>query len=95
MSWKMSNWGLVDPASRVDVDGVDYLVRRPMAFVLSGMRDGVLPSWSKQEASILSESQPPEERGKGLIGVYIRVLNSQSVPWFRGRFHGHNGRERH
>lgn len=95
MSRKMCYWGLVDPASCVDIDGVYYLVRRPVAFVLSGMRDRVLPSWSKQETSILSERQPPEERGQGFISVDVCVLDSQSMSWFRGRLHGHNSRKRH
>lgn len=91
----MRNRGLVDPASCVDIDSVDYLVRCPMALVLTGMRDGVLPSRGEQKASILSERQPPEERGEGFIGVYVRVLDSQSMPWLRGRLHGHNSRQGH
>ena len=91
----MCNWGLVDPPSRVDVDRVDYLVSRPMTLVLSGVGDRILPSWSKQKTSILRERQPPEERGEGLVGIDVRILNSQSVSWFGRRFHGHHGRERH
>lgn len=59
MPRKMCNWRLIEACSRVDVDGIDHIVR--VFSSIGGMGCFVLSSRSEQQAPIRSKCQPPEK----------------------------------
>lgn len=92
----MGNWGLVDAASGVDVDGVSNFVRwlsaliRMLRLILAGRRE--------QKAAIWGKSQTPEERGQRLVRVQAGVFEPKTGArrvGFRGGLHWHHGRQGH
>ena len=65
--------GLVEACSRIYVDGVLHLVRRPRRLAWNGARGLVLSSRREKKAAIGSECQAPEERGEGFVVVHVGV----------------------
>lgn len=73
----MSNWGLVDATTSVDVYRVDDLVSR-LCVPLTLMLVLILARWSQEKTTIRRKGETSEKGRQGLVGVEIGVLHTQA-----------------
>jgi hypothetical protein len=89
MTRQEGNWWLVQTSSRINVDGIDNVVR------LVSLRHAVLTSWRKQKASIGRKGEPSEEAWKSFASINIGLSHAQAhsyaIAWPRRI--GHDGRQ--
>ena len=77
MAWKMRDGRLVDSASCVDVNGIDYFVHG-LCRLITLLLGLVLSCRSEKETSIWGEGQSAEEGFEGVVGVDVGILYSRS-----------------
>jgi hypothetical protein len=99
VSREMSNRGLVNASSGVDVHRVNDLVHG-LGILFCLVLGLILPRWCEKEATVRGECEPAKERSERFIRVEIGVLHPQ--PQAGGNrmglwrcFHRHHGWQRH
>lgn len=91
MAREISDGGLVEAGSSVDVDGVGDVFRW-FRVVNSRMEGFVLTSRRKKQTTVGSESQSSEKRRKGLIEVDWSIADPKAADAVQARGMGHNSR---
>lgn len=99
MARQVSDRGLVDATSGVDVHGIDDFVGW-LCVLVRLVLYLVLPGWREQKASVRSEGESSEEGREGLVRIETCILRSQGpigaerMVRLRRRLHRHNSRKR-
>lgn len=78
MARQVSDRGLVDTTTRVDIDRVDHLIGG-LRISLSLVLVLVLSGWSQQQATVRCESKSSKEGCQGLVGVEVGTLHSHTT----------------